>query len=78
MKMRIAKFIADAGITSRRGAEQMIANGDVVVNGVVATTPVMFVAPADKNIACCAVNNAVIKIDNTRVERRFFIISILS
>ena len=45
MKMRIAKFIADAGITSRRGAEQM--NGDVVVNGVVATTPVMFVDEND-------------------------------
>lgn len=48
MKIRIAKFIADSGITSRRGAEQMIADGRVIVNGVPATTPVMFVDDADE------------------------------
>ncbi len=48
MKIRIAKFIADSGITSRRGAEQMIADGKVIVNGVPATTPVMFVDDADE------------------------------
>ena len=48
MKIRIAKFIADSGITSRRGAEQMIADGKVIVNDVVATTPVMFVDDTDE------------------------------
>ena len=50
MKIRIAKFIADSGITSRRGAEQMIANAKVTVNGAVATTPVMFVDEQDEII----------------------------
>lgn len=48
MKMRIAKFIGDSGITSRRGAEQLIAAGLVTVNGTVAKTPVMFVDENDE------------------------------
>jgi len=59
MKIRIAKFIADSGITSRRGAEQMITDGKVIVNGVVATTPVMFVDETDE-----------IVIDGKKVEQR--------
>ena len=47
MKIRIAKFIADSGITSRRGAEQMIANGTVAVNGEIIKTPVHFVDDND-------------------------------
>ncbi len=48
MKIRIAKFIADSGVTSRRGAEQMIADGRVSVNGETVKTPVHFVDDGDK------------------------------
>lgn len=37
MEVRLQKFIADAGIASRRTAEKMIARGDVKVNGEVVT-----------------------------------------
>ncbi len=50
MKIRIAKFISDSGVTSRRGAEQMIAAGAVTVNGITAKTPVMFVDENDEII----------------------------
>ncbi|MBO4480510.1 MAG: rRNA pseudouridine synthase [Alphaproteobacteria bacterium] len=59
MKMRIAKFIADSGVTSRRGAEQIIADGRVSVNGITINTPVYFVDDSDE-----------IKIDNKRIEPR--------
>ena len=36
-KVRLQKFMADAGIMSRRAAEQEIANGNVSVNGHVAS-----------------------------------------
>lgn len=42
-RVRLAKFIADCGVASRRGAEELIANGAVTVDGVVVTTPVCFV-----------------------------------
>ena len=48
MKVRIAKFISDSGVTSRRGAEQMIASRCVLVNGVAAKTPVLFVDENDE------------------------------
>ena len=35
--MRLQKYIADAGICSRRKAEELISNGDVKVNGAVIT-----------------------------------------
>ena len=47
MKTRIAKFIADSGIASRRGAEDLIANGRVTVNGKKIDTPVFFVDDND-------------------------------
>lgn len=59
MKIRIAKFIADSGVTSRRGAEQMIAEGRVLVNGEVIKTPVHFVDTNDE-----------IKIDGEKVVPR--------
>ena len=59
MKVRIAKFIADSGITSRRGAEQMIADGRVVVNGETIKTPVHFVNDSDE-----------IFIDGEKIEKR--------
>src|SRR5262245_1735770 len=33
VKVRLHKFIADCGVTSRRKAEELIALGDVTVNG---------------------------------------------
>ena len=59
MKVRIAKFIADSGITSRHGAEQMIADGRVVVNGETIKTPVHFVNDSDE-----------IFIDGEKIEKR--------
>lgn len=59
MKIRIAKFIADSGITSRRGAEQMIADGRVMVNGEIIKTPVHFVDDSDE-----------IVLDGKKIEKR--------
>lgn len=47
MKIRIAKFIANSGIVSRRNAEDLIARGLVVVNGKKIDTPVFFVDEND-------------------------------
>ena len=43
--VRIAKFIADTGAASRRGAEALITSGSVAVNGTVVVSPVFFVNP---------------------------------
>lgn len=43
MKIRLAKFIADCGIASRRDAEKLISSGVVSVDGAVIDTPVYFV-----------------------------------
>lgn len=48
MKLRIAKFIADSGAASRRGAEELIAAGVVAVNGEKIVSPVFFVDENDK------------------------------
>ncbi|MBD5400463.1 rRNA pseudouridine synthase [bacterium] len=45
MTVRIAKFIADTGVASRRDAEQMIADGRVALNGETVTSPVCFINP---------------------------------
>lgn len=47
MKTRLAKFIADCGVASRRVAEELIKSGDVSVNGQVIDTPVCFVDETD-------------------------------
>ena len=47
MKTRIAKFISDSGVASRRAAEDLIARGCVSVNGAVIKTPVFFVDASD-------------------------------
>lgn len=47
MKIRIAKFIADSGIASRRVAEDLIAHGAVSVNGQKINTPIVFVDEND-------------------------------
>ena len=48
MKTRIAKFIADAGIASRRKAEELVEQGAVSVNGAIINTPVYFVDDTDE------------------------------
>ena len=45
--MRVAKAIARAGIASRRGAERLIAEGRVAVNGQVLDTPAVTVVKTD-------------------------------
>lgn len=45
---RIAKYLARAGIASRRDAEKLIADGKVKLNGKVVETPATFVAPGDR------------------------------
>jgi 23S rRNA pseudouridine2605 synthase len=45
---RIAKYLARAGIASRRDAEKLIAEGKVKLNGKTVETPATFVAPGDK------------------------------
>ena len=47
MKIRIAKFIADSGVASRRATEDLIARGFVTVNGKKIDTPVFFVDEND-------------------------------
>ena len=37
MQVRLQKYLADAGIASRRKAEELILNGQVKVNGVTVT-----------------------------------------
>jgi len=45
---RIAKWLARAGIASRRDAEKLIAEGKVKLNGKSVETPATFVAPGDR------------------------------
>ena len=45
---RIAKYLAAAGVCSRRAAERLIEEGKVEVNGEVLTSPAFKVTPADK------------------------------
>ena len=47
MTERLAKFIADSGAASRRGAENLIKSGVVTVNGGVVNTPITFVDEND-------------------------------
>lgn len=47
MGIRIAKFLSDCGVASRRVAEDIIKSGRVSINGNVIDTPVFFVADTD-------------------------------
>ena len=47
MSVRIAKFIADSGVASRRAAEELIASGRVSINGATIDSPVNFVDEND-------------------------------
>lgn len=44
---RIAKWLARAGIASRRDAEKLVAEGQVALNGTVVESPATFVGPED-------------------------------
>lgn len=59
MKTRVAKFIADSGFSSRRGAESLISQGRVKVNGHVIETPVVFIEEKD-----------VVSIDGTKLSAK--------
>ena len=67
MKTRLAKFIADCGIASRRDAERLIETGVVSVNGVVVNTPVFFVDDGDR----VSINGKEIK-PNTKIKLYMF------
>ena len=45
---RIAKYLADCGVASRRTAEKIIETGAVQVNGTIINTPVYFIQPNDQ------------------------------
>lgn len=47
MTVRIAKFLSDNGVASRRGAEKLISDGAVAINGKVIYSPVNFVNEND-------------------------------
>ncbi len=46
MGTRLNKILARAGLTSRRGADRLVAAGRVVINGLTVTTPGVLVDPA--------------------------------
>ena len=48
--MRLAKYMSNAGIASRRRSEELIAEGHVTVNGETVTTPVCIVTPGVDNV----------------------------
>ena len=60
MSERLAKFLSDCGIASRRGAEDLIKSGVVSVDGKIIDTPVFFVEGAER----ICVNGKEIKKDN--------------
>ncbi len=47
MKTRLAKFLSDSGVASRRSAERLIESGIVSVNDAIVNTPVYFVENGD-------------------------------
>ncbi|MDR2412880.1 MAG: rRNA pseudouridine synthase [Rickettsiales bacterium] len=48
MKVRIAKFLAERGVGSRRAAEKLVESGAVSVNGATVSSPVFFVDGTEK------------------------------
>ncbi len=62
---RIAKFLARAGVASRRDAEQMIAVGRVTLNGAPVTHPATFVTGADAVL----VDGKPVGVERTRLFR---------
>lgn len=64
MGTRISKFLSDAGVASRRTAEQMIAHGAVSVNNTVINSPVVFV---DENDVVMVNGERVLPRNETRI-----------
>ena len=62
---RIAKFLARAGVASRRDAEQMIAAGRVALNRTPVTHPATFVTPTDQVL----VDGTPVGVERTRLFR---------
>jgi len=50
VKIRLNKFIAQSGVTSRRGADELVFNGTITVNGIVADSPGIKVDPASDTV----------------------------
>ena len=47
MTVRIAKFLSDNGVASRRAAEKLVTDGAVAINGNIFNSPVNFVNDGD-------------------------------
>ncbi len=65
-KVRLQRFLADAGVASRRECEKLIESGFVEVNGEVPTRLPVFVDPARDRIK---VNGAIVEARHARAER---------
>ena len=63
MTVRIAKFLSDCGITSRRGAEKLISDGAIAINGKTIDSPVNFVSAQD----VVTVNGTVVSVQKTEL-----------
>ena len=50
--MRIAKYLANAGVASRRKCEEFIVQGRVMVNGLRIDTPATLVTPGKDTVTC--------------------------
>lgn len=48
--IRLNKFIAQCGVTSRRGADDLVFNGHVTINGDTADSPGIKVDPANDTV----------------------------
>ncbi len=62
--MRIAKYIADCGVCSRRQAEKLIEQGVVLVDGITITSPALNV---DENNVICIEGNRIYPPDKSRL-----------
>ena len=65
--MRLNRFLALAGISSRRGAEEYIRNGRVTINGELITDLAKRVSPSDQ-----------VRVDGRAVQRKEFIYLLLN
>ncbi len=63
MTVRIAKFLSDCSVASRRGAEKLIADGAVAINGKIIDSPVNFVSDQDT----VTVNGVVVGAQKTEI-----------
>ena len=52
MLIRLQKYLADAGIASRRAAEKLIAQGKIKVNNQIVTEPGVKVDPLKDVVVC--------------------------